>query len=1313
MAISTNGTVIARLAGGLYNTVMSNATYLEVAAQDPSALANTLYSRDFAKSTDLAVATTLITNLGLSTVAGLDNWVAAQLTAAGSAKGAKIVSMLNDFAGMTADTTYGAAATAFNTKVDAALAASQKTGAVEGKFETAGVVAVANATFTLTSGVDSGAAFTGGAGNDTFIATVATLGANDSVDAGAAGTDTLSITETANVPALVGTLTGFEALNITTTGAIGSVAAAAGTNTAAVAQVATVVLTGTYVATDTVTVTIGDAVYTEAIGSVTATYSGRAEAAAKIKAIIDAHASDSVTVASEVHDAGTGTTASTYVETAFTITSKTAGTTLPISVAKGIVASSAATLAYATATVATQTDDVAVKTVTANVTGTAPVAVKEIKTVTFVDATTAVTALKVSINGTDYSGVPSALGKAVLAADVARTINAVLGTGVAVAHATDGTLTITAPTAGTPLPVLDITVTATGGGGDSTVGTVANKAANGVASAAVAVAAPTGVTAYTAAATGVANVSGAKTTDLTVSGTAVQSSSGNIVAITASDSVFAASAAGPVTITTGTTSTTLVGAVALDSASGTAGNATGVYVTGGTTVSITGAKGTTDVKVGAAPYAKSAVSTTSIYPQTNGNSSKTPTGDVSVTKVSSSTSTSTGAKTGTYGIGTNSIYTNGATSVTSTGAASTVITDSGTLSLQASDTAASAPGTSKLATVTLAGLSGTATIKSDAITTVNLSDTLTAQTVTISNSGALNANSGAINFNVSNVGASTVRVTLDDATATSVNVGTLAASGFNSVGTGTATAVSSNSGSKSWITLTTPAATSVTLTNSLAVDIGNVTTNAAKVATVNASGATGAVTTTIGAATTVGMAFTGGSGADTVTLTADPSITATTKATTVALGAGNDNLLNGPGGTGTAAVTSTSFTGASFDGGDGTDVVAVSLITAGNASKFTNFETLGLDVAATATRDLSILAGITGYKLLENAASGGTVTYQNAVVANGLTVGGTAGVTNASVTSVTDGTTVLDFGTTVEGTADAYSITFSGTGSSSSTLASPTAIKAGIVKIAGIEAVTLASGGTNFTNNTIALNDANARTLTLTGAQKATVTIDTATGGFGTASTTSTDAAGVSLVDASAMTGKFSFTASSSLGTAFAGVTIKGGSGDDAIILAAQTGTGRYTVDAGAGDDTITTSTVSSTLTGGAGKDKFVVTSAKASAAAATNTVVTTIMDAQAGDTLQLLNANTTNNFTSTAVDVGGAISLEAAIATAATGTTKATTVNTVTWFVYGPNTYVVEYVGTGSATTNITTTDVVVKLAGVHDLSASTLTTGNLLSLS
>ena len=151
MAISTNGTVLARLAGGLYNTTLSNATYNEVVAvvktaADINALANDLYARDFGGKTDLSVATTLVSNLGLSSVAGLNNWVAAQLTAAGAAnKGAKIVSLLNDFANLASDATYGAAATTFNTKTTAALALSQKDGSAGGDFDAAATIAAAEA----------------------------------------------------------------------------------------------------------------------------------------------------------------------------------------------------------------------------------------------------------------------------------------------------------------------------------------------------------------------------------------------------------------------------------------------------------------------------------------------------------------------------------------------------------------------------------------------------------------------------------------------------------------------------------------------------------------------------------------------------------------------------------------------------------------------------------------------------------------------------------------------------------------------------------------------------------------------------------------------------------------------------------------------------------------------------------------------------------------------------------------------------------------------------------------------------------------
>ena len=154
MAISTNGTVIARVAGALYNTQLSNATYQEVAAivttsASLNALINDLYARDFATTKDLTVAQTLVSNLGLSDVAGLDNWVAAQITAAGAAnKGGKIVELLNSFAQMSSDATYGTAAAAFNTKTDAALSLSQTAGNTGGTFAAAGSVATAGATFT-------------------------------------------------------------------------------------------------------------------------------------------------------------------------------------------------------------------------------------------------------------------------------------------------------------------------------------------------------------------------------------------------------------------------------------------------------------------------------------------------------------------------------------------------------------------------------------------------------------------------------------------------------------------------------------------------------------------------------------------------------------------------------------------------------------------------------------------------------------------------------------------------------------------------------------------------------------------------------------------------------------------------------------------------------------------------------------------------------------------------------------------------------------------------------------------------------------
>jgi len=154
MAISTNGTVLTRLAGALYDTQLSNATYDEVKASDPSALANALYARDFGTTADLAVAKILLANLGLSSFVGVDEFVAGQLTAAGSgAKGAKIVDLLNGFAQMTSDATFGAAATDFNEKVQTALTMSQTEGNSGGTFADVGETS-SQTTYTLTSGLN-------------------------------------------------------------------------------------------------------------------------------------------------------------------------------------------------------------------------------------------------------------------------------------------------------------------------------------------------------------------------------------------------------------------------------------------------------------------------------------------------------------------------------------------------------------------------------------------------------------------------------------------------------------------------------------------------------------------------------------------------------------------------------------------------------------------------------------------------------------------------------------------------------------------------------------------------------------------------------------------------------------------------------------------------------------------------------------------------------------------------------------------------------------------------------------------------------
>jgi len=128
----------------------------------------------------------------LTSIAGLNNWLSAQLTAAGStaaAKGAKIVSILNDYANMTSDATYGTYATSFNAKVSAGLVKSQTAGNAGGAYATADAVSITDTTTALTTGLDN---VLGGAGNDTINGVSTTFQTGDIIDGGA-GTDTVYV----------------------------------------------------------------------------------------------------------------------------------------------------------------------------------------------------------------------------------------------------------------------------------------------------------------------------------------------------------------------------------------------------------------------------------------------------------------------------------------------------------------------------------------------------------------------------------------------------------------------------------------------------------------------------------------------------------------------------------------------------------------------------------------------------------------------------------------------------------------------------------------------------------------------------------------------------------------------------------------------------------------------------------------------------------------------------------------------------------------------------------------------------------------
>jgi hypothetical protein len=125
----TDNVAVQRFAIALFDTQVGTTTMGQVdkmiARNGVDATFNSYFAAGFGSQTTAAVAATIVANVGITGagVAGAVAYVVAQLNAAApEARGAAVAKMLNAFSGMTADATYGTAATAWNANVAAATA---------------------------------------------------------------------------------------------------------------------------------------------------------------------------------------------------------------------------------------------------------------------------------------------------------------------------------------------------------------------------------------------------------------------------------------------------------------------------------------------------------------------------------------------------------------------------------------------------------------------------------------------------------------------------------------------------------------------------------------------------------------------------------------------------------------------------------------------------------------------------------------------------------------------------------------------------------------------------------------------------------------------------------------------------------------------------------------------------------------------------------------------------------------------------------------------------------------------------------------
>ncbi|PVE04999.1 hypothetical protein [Limnohabitans sp. Rim28] len=218
MAITTSqaqGLVLALFgasAGG-HLTGLAAASSVNTLAGDLSTSAGLILGKDLSSNTAFRDHVSANLKLTGDALTAANAWLDGQLNA-GAARG-DIVATAVTFLATLADETspFYASAQAFNTTVAAAVTWSTGAGAtVFGvsalRANQGNVEVVAGSSFVLTTASD---AFVGGAGNDTYTATSATLGSSDAL-VGGEGADTLNLTLTAANAAA--NISGIETINV-------------------------------------------------------------------------------------------------------------------------------------------------------------------------------------------------------------------------------------------------------------------------------------------------------------------------------------------------------------------------------------------------------------------------------------------------------------------------------------------------------------------------------------------------------------------------------------------------------------------------------------------------------------------------------------------------------------------------------------------------------------------------------------------------------------------------------------------------------------------------------------------------------------------------------------------------------------------------------------------------------------------------------------------------------------------------------------------------------------------------------------------